>query len=57
VPSFAEIEKHLSGIASKKKFSKYIIVGDFNFDNTDWFSDSSGNSSFWTLLGILASLK
>ena len=45
VPNFAEIEKHLREIASKKKFSKHIVVGDFNFSKTDWLSDPSGNST------------
>ena len=36
VPNFNEIEKHLRTIAQKKKFSKHIILGDFNFSKTSW---------------------
>ena len=45
VPNFAEIEKHLREIAKKKKFSKHIVVGDFNFSKTNWLSEIAGNST------------
>ena len=45
VSNFTEIEKHLQKIAQTKKFSKHIVVGDFNFSKTTWTTESNGQSS------------
>ena len=44
VPNFNEVEKHLRTIAQKKKFSKHIVVGDFNFSKTSWPDGQSTDS-------------
>ena len=45
VPNFIEIEKHLRKIAQTRKFSKQIIVGDFNFSRATWTTESRGQST------------
>ena len=36
MPNFNEVEKHLRAIAQKKKYSKHIVLGDFNLSKTSW---------------------
>ena len=44
VPNFHEIEKHLRLIAQKKKFSKHVAIGDFNFNKTTWPEGQSSDN-------------
>ena len=44
VPNFHEIEKHLRLIAQKKKFSKHVAIGDFNFSKTTWPEGQSSDN-------------
>ena len=56
MPNFNEIEKHLRTIAQKKKFSKHIILGDFNFSKTSWPETQSSDNienQFLDLFGDL----
>ena len=45
VPNYMEIEKHLRAVAQKKKYSKHIIVGDFNFSKTSWLTEPTGQTN------------